>query len=184
MSSSLTALGVLALASAAVVSSVTGCNGCSKEDAAPPGAASDVRIVGMGEPPAEVGDVVSNAAFAMSVHRVKPCTVEPHLRPPVGVRKLGVHVTLEAVSSAQVPANVFYALLVAPDGERYEATLAGCRPVLEAQQLVEGEKTTGWITFDVPESVTRARFRYAPVVIGVGRPHLEFELGALAGATP
>lgn len=156
---------------------------CSKDEASKP-AANGVRVVGTNEPPAEIGQRIENGVFEMSVERVKPCTVEPHFRPPPGVRKVGVEISLKAVGQAEVPANVFYGLLIAADGERYEATLAGCQPVLEAKRLGSGESTSGWITFDVPESVTQAQFRYAPVVIGAGRPHLVFELGSLVSAAP
>jgi len=138
--------------------------------------ATEPSIVGASARIAQVGETASSPFFDMIVKRVKTCSVEAHFQPPIGVRKLGVEVELIGKTEAQVPANPFYALLSTQDGERFEATLAGCKPVLKASQVTEGERVSGWITFDVPDSARGTELHYAPVIIGGGRPELVFSL--------
>jgi hypothetical protein len=87
-----------------------------------------------------------------------------------------VEVQIDATTSAKVPVNPFYALISDRNGERYEATLAGCAPVLAAAQISQGESARGWISFDVPEGISGARLSYAPAVLGGGRPEVTFAL--------
>jgi Domain of unknown function (DUF4352) len=124
----------------------------------------------------EVGQTATNAFYSMRVLHVTTCSVEPHLQPPEGVRRLGVEVQIDARSAAKVPVNPFYALVSDRNGERFEATLAGCAPVLAAAQISQGESARGWISFDVPQGMAGARLSYAPAVLGGGRPEVIFAL--------
>jgi hypothetical protein len=149
--------------------------GCSKPSDTGSSSAPAVVVSNTGRPLA-LGERGDNGVFQLRVLRTKTCSVEPHFQPPAGVRKLGVEVELAAVTDAQVPANPFYAQVSDERGQRYEPTLAGCTPPLEAARLDKDEKVSGWITFDVPETLGNARFSYAPVVIGVGKPELSADL--------
>lgn len=149
--------------------------GCSKPSEGGTSPAPAVVVSNTSRPLA-LGERGDNGVFQLRVLRTKTCSVEPHFQPPAGVRKLGVEIELGAISEAQVPANPFYALLSDERGQRYEPTLAGCTPALEAARLEKGGELTGWITFDVPETLGNARFSYAPVVIGVGKPELSVDL--------
>jgi hypothetical protein len=133
-------------------------------------------VVGAGPVVHQPGQLASNSFFELSVHGVKTCSVEPHLQPPAGVKRLGVEVTITARSDVQVPANPFYALVLTPQGNRFEATLAGCQPVLTATRLGNGDSARGWISFDLPESLSQARFSYAPALLGAGKPELVFAI--------
>ncbi len=149
---------------------------CSKPAEPERSATSPATVVSGSQRPIAIGELGDNGIFQLKVLRTKTCSVDPPFQPPAGVRKLGVEIELTALSDAQVPANPFYALITDPRGQRYEATLAGCTPVLEAARLDKGSKTDGWVTFDVPETLGNARFSYAPVVIGVGKPEITADL--------
>jgi hypothetical protein len=152
---------------------------CSKTEPVP---STDVepsgatQVVGATDSVYQVGQRATNGVFELTVKGVKTCGVEPHFQPPLGVQKLGVEIELRGLTDAQVPANPFYALIVDAGGQRFEASLSGCKPVLAARRLQHGESITGWVSFDVPESLESARFRYEPVVIGAGNPSLTFEI--------
>ena len=150
---------------------------CQDEQAKDPIPVS-AQIVGTEQPPHEIGQTASNGVFQLRVLGVQACNVEAHFEPPTGIRKLGIHVEIQALSEAEVPINPFYAMVVDAEGRRFEPTLAGCQPVLEARRVTEGQTARGWVSFDVPEDLRGGRFQYAPVVMGVGKKELEFALDA------
>jgi Domain of unknown function (DUF4352) len=151
------------------------CQGAPTQGTPEPSSAIPATVVG-GLTVHEVGQTATTAFYSMRVLHVTTCTVEPHLQPPAGVRRLGVEVAIEATTETKVPVNPFYALISDRNGERFEATLAGCAPVLAAAQISQGESARGWISFDVPQEMLGARLSYAPAVIGAGRPEVVFAL--------
>jgi hypothetical protein len=125
----------------------------------------------------EVGSTARARDYTLSVRSVKVCGADPVFRPPPGVIRVGVEVQIAGLSEHQVPVNPFYAMVVAPSGQRFEATLAGCKPGLRAQRVTGGVSAQGWVSFDVPaQHGTHLTFTYSPVVIGVGREELRFAL--------
>jgi hypothetical protein len=114
--------------------------------------------------------------FAMRFSETKECVMEPHFRPGAGQIKLGVLVDIEATGDAQVPANPFYATLLDASQNRYETTLAGCQPALQATQLARGQKASGWISFEIPKTARSLRLTYAPLLLGAGKDELSFAL--------
>jgi hypothetical protein len=148
-----------------------GCN--NKDDTRP---TSSAALVGPTRPVHQVGQLANNGYFELSVQGVQACSVEPHLQPPTSVKRVGVQVLLRGVGQEAIPANPFYATIIGPAGERFEATLAGCQPVLAAQQLAERQSATGWISFDVPQTLSQAQFSYAPALIGANKPELVFDI--------
>ncbi len=168
------------LAAAMTLTASQGLTGCQGKDEPPQPSAA--QVVGGDIRVHELGEKASNGVFALSVLGLKTCGVEAHFQPPPGIRKLGVEVEISAVSEAEVPVNPFYGLVVDDEGDRFEPTLAGCQPVLEARRIAKGQSARGWISFDVPEDLHDARFRYAPVVIGSGTKQLEFALNSRTGS--
>lgn len=156
-----------------VTASLLGCAKAQPHEEPSGGAA----VVGGEQAVHPLGATGSARDYTLKVLGVQDCQVEPHFAPPAGVRKLGVEVELAGVSVREVPVNPFYARIVAPSGERYEATLAGCRPGLRAGRVHEGQRLRGWLTFDVPIGIDRLQLSYEPVVLGVGREELRFDLG-------
>lgn len=137
---------------------------------------SAATIVGAESTVHPIGETARARDYAMRVLNVSECNVEPHFRPPTGIEKLGVEVELSGTSERDTPVNPFYARLSTPGGERFEASLAGCRPSLKAERVKRGKQVRGWLSFDVPAAKPRFTLVYAPVVIGVGREELLFEI--------
>lgn len=135
------------------------------------------RVMSATNPAVEPGQEAVTPHFAMSVRSSRPCTVEAHLKPPEDVAKFAVEVELRALGEAEVPANPFYATLATAEGQEFESTLAGCRPLLTAQRLKKPQSARGWITFDIPETARPASLIYRPVIIGTGSEKVELLLG-------
>jgi hypothetical protein len=133
-------------------------------------------IVGTAAQVYELGATAHARDYSLRVLNVQECHVAPHFAPPPGLKKLGIEVEIGGSSAREVPVNPFYAVVVASSGERYEATLAGCSPALPAGRVVEKQTQRGWLTFDVPVSVGRLELSYEPVVLGVGREQVRFDL--------
>jgi hypothetical protein len=91
-----------------------------------------------------------------------------------------VEVFLEGRTSLEVPANPFYAMLIGPSGERYESTLAGCKPALRATQLEQGERAEGFVSFVVPQGAGTYKLHYRPAIIGVTDEEARFDLGVVS----
>lgn len=127
------------------------------------------RILGATTAAAPLGQFAQTSFFRIRVHEQRACQVEDFLKPPAGTHRFGVEVTLEATGEQSVSANPFYATLETRDGDRFESTLAGCRPVLQAKQLKPGETVRGWLSFDIPDSAVPNRLRYEPQILGAGR---------------
>lgn len=161
--------------------------GCALGCDASPASPEAIQIQGNADPvPAQVvgltprlfalGEVAGNDTFELRLKRIKTCSVESHFHPPAGVRKLGIELEIKSLTDAELPINAFYASLANRDGDRFEPTLAGCKPALEARRIGAGETASGWVSFDVPETLKEGVFRYAPVVIGRGKPELAFAI--------
>lgn len=134
-------------------------------------------VVGAGNELHDVGETAAARDYRLKVLNVKACTVAPPFAPAPGIEKVGVEIELLGVTERQVPVNPFYAQLENSKGTRFEATLAGCQPGLEAQQITQGQTVRGWISFDLPAQHRRElTFTYSPVVIGVGREEVRFSL--------
>lgn len=161
------------LLSAVVLLAASACqpNHERDESTAPP------RVVSGSHPAAEPGREAVTAHYAMSVKSSRACTVEPHLAPPKGVKKFSVEVEIRALGEAEVPANPFYATLATIEGEHFESTLAGCRPLLTAQRITKPTSARGWVTFDIPEAAQPASLIYRPIIIGAGSEKVELLLG-------
>lgn len=138
----------------------------------------EASLVGTGSALHELGVTARARDYTLRVLNVQDCHVAPHFAPPAGVKKLGVEVEIAGTTAHEVPVNPFYASVISASGERYEATLAGCSPALSAGRVVEGQVRRGWLTFDVPVAAGALQLSYEPVVIGVGREQLRFDLGS------
>jgi hypothetical protein len=165
------------LAGAALAISVTTAFAACEKSKPEESQAGGAALVGAEQSVYPLGSLGSARDYSLKVLAVQDCQVEPHFAPPTGVRKLGVEVEVSGLSTRDVPVNPFYARVVAPSGERYESTLAGCRPALRAGRVHDGERVRGWLTFDVPVGIDRLELSYEPVVLGVGREELRFDLG-------
>lgn len=139
--------------------------------------AGEAKVIGAVPEVHSLGATATARDYSLRALNVRDCTVEPHLAPPQGIKRVGVEVEIRGSSPREVPVNPFYATLIAGTGERYEASLAGCRPLLPAGRVSDGQTLRGWLSFDVPSSLLRFNLSYEPVVLGVGREEVRFDLG-------
>jgi hypothetical protein len=147
-----------------------------EERSTPREAPGEARILGTGDEAVPVGRPAVAPDYQMSVEDVAECSLPPPFGARPGHRKISIDVVIEGTSDREVPVNPFYATLESHDGDEWDATLAGCKPVLEARRVVRGQKARGLVTFEIPASARRLRLVYAPIVIGGGREELRFDL--------
>jgi len=87
---------------------------------------------------------------------------------PVGTKgqeplsTLGVKVRVTGRYPDRVPANYFYASLLARDGARYLPTTKGCQPLLSGPPLLPGESREGYANFPILAQKSAERLAYAP----------------------
>jgi hypothetical protein len=129
------------------------------------------------EPTQGVGSVARAADYSLRLVSVRECVTKRHFEPKPGNIKLGVEVVFENSSSEDVRVNLFYANLTDADGVEYLTTFGGCQPELGAVLIASGEKTGGWITFEIPAGARGLRLTYRPIVIGKRDEPLVFDLG-------
>ncbi len=182
-----------------VLLAVTSLTACKGEERSPtpdasgrPGASQDADSPDMsspfdpGRPPDRLalpkerilsGEWGTKEDYRMRVVAVRECEVESYFAPREGHLKLGVEVELSGASDKDVPSNPLHASLVDSEGQRYEATLAGCRPSLSPLRIKRGESARGFITFELPKTATGLVLRYEPFIVGRADTTLAFELG-------
>jgi hypothetical protein len=92
---------------------------------------------------------------------------------------LGIKVKLTARVPEGVASNYFYASVLAADGARYLAELAGCSPVLSGAPLQLGQESIGYLNIPIPAHKQPRALVYAPPVAAypVARRTREVELG-------
>lgn len=155
---------------------VCGCRD-EKEQAAPaqPQAASAAVVTT--EPAVHnVGQIARAEDYVMSVEAIEECSVSAPFAPRANKKLVGVEVTIEGTSNREVPVNPFYATLSDEEADKYSSTLAGCKPALHAERVTTGKRAKGFISFEIPKSAGDLKLSYAPLVIGVGREELLFDL--------
>lgn len=113
----------------------------------------------------------------MSILSTESCPLPAELDP----KKVAIHsfrVKLVGVHPQGVPANYFYASLLATDGSRYLADYAGCKPLLSGDPLYPGQVAEGHLNFPLPPSATPEKIVYAPELTGTpaGSPVVEISL--------
>jgi hypothetical protein len=115
--------------------------------------------------------------YRMRVLTVQPCEVESYFAPREGHLKLGVELELIGESDREVPSSPLHATLVDGNGQRYDATLAGCRPSLPPKRVKHGDGVRGFVTFEIPNDARGLALRYEPFVVGRTETTLAFDLG-------
>lgn len=135
------------------------------------------QVPDAGPPVTPVGQTGYAKNYSMVVETVKECVVPPYFEPAAGNIKLGVGVVIEATTTLEVSVNPFYAKVTDSNGTAYTSTFGGCTPDLKSVKLTQGQKATGWITFEVPKSAFGFVLSYNPIIIGGGKQELLFDLG-------
>jgi hypothetical protein len=150
--------------------------GCEQVEPSSEASTVDPPVVGGPANPVAIGAVAVAEDYEMSVEGVRDCALPPPFEARKGHKKVAVEVVIEGKSAREVPVNPFYASVESAEGA-FEATLAGCKPMLRPERVTRGKKARGIITFEVPNSARRLRLTYAPTIIGSGREDLRFDLG-------
>ncbi len=155
---------------------IMGVGGCEERETSSKPEVQGTDVVGLPKTH-QVGETASTADYKLTLKAVKLCTVDAPFKPATGVKKLGVQLLVEGTSKLDVPVNPFYAVLSNSNGDRFEATLLGCKPQLQAGRVTRGHSASGWVTFDIPDSENRGlELMYKPVVIGASRTEVTFSL--------
>lgn len=171
---------------AALIGSMLGCNSKPREDDSPApsepwlnplAASANVPVVGPSTDYHKATETIDLPHYTIAVGQIKNCTIEPYLKPKPGSTVLGVELTLTGKGEVQVPSNPFYATLVSPQGARYAATLAGCKPELAAKSLDKGDSAKGFVSFVIPEGAGSWKLLYHPSLIGALEEEARFDLG-------
>ncbi len=121
-----------------------------------------------------IGEKVDARDYRMTLETVKECKSKQYYHPREGSMWLGVQVKLESTSDKELRVNPFYARLEDSQHHTYTPTFGGCHPVLDSMRMKKGDKTHGWITFEVPRSATGIHLVYDPFIVGAPHEPLEF----------
>lgn len=121
-----------------------------------------------------IGKNVDAPDYRMTLVSVKECKSRQYYHPRQGDMWLGVEVKIESTSDNELRVNPFYATLHDAQHHTYLPTFGGCRPQLDSMRMKKGDKTRGWITFEIPRAATGIRLVYDPFVVGGPRQPLEF----------
>lgn len=134
-------------------------------------------------PPAKtfnVGETATTSDYKLTIENVKECKPGPWLKPTKGNIWLGVEVTLEAVGDKQVFPSQSNMKVVDGEGNVVKQVFAtgskACEPTLGHQALSKGEKTKGWVHYELPTKASGLKFSYQPSAYPP-QPAVKFDLG-------
>lgn len=112
-----------------------------------------------------VGQRVGGAGYAVTLHEVRDnVPPEQYNKPQPGFRWVAVDVTIENTGSAPIDYNPFFSKLKTGDDREYDPAIgsSGLSPQLSSGKHQPGEKSRGWITFEVAAGAPLATFSYDP----------------------
>lgn len=112
-----------------------------------------------------VGQRAAGAGFAVTLHEVRDnVPAEQYSKPKDGFRWVAVDVTVENTGSAPIDYNPFFANLKTGDDREYDPTTgpSSLSPRLTYGKHQPGEKSRGWIVFEVAVGAPLATFSYDP----------------------
>ncbi len=115
---------------------------------------------------------------ALVVSKIEDCKHERFFPVRAGHALVGVTLELEALGPGVV-ANGFYARLIDERGRSFSASLGGCEPVLGTRALAPGQKTSGVVSFELPDDSRELSLVYDPRIAGAPRQELRFRLQRL-----
>ena len=134
-------------------------------------------VVGSTDRVYTVGELGHARSYTLSVEQLQECKPQPPFQPKRGYYRLGIEVVIEGTGTAEVPVNPFYGTVEDHAKDEHHSTLADCESGLRPVRVTKGQSARGWITFDLPRSSRELRFVYSPMIIGVGRDRVRFDLG-------
>jgi Domain of unknown function (DUF4352) len=112
-----------------------------------------------------VGETARLESWAVSLEAVERCDSRGTTHPRKGKAWLGAKVALEAIGPGLLVSPRDARLLDAAGGETRVAIVeTSCAPALEERRLRTGQKTDGWLVFEVPEAAKGLELRFEPIV--------------------
>jgi hypothetical protein len=107
--------------------------------------------------------------YRLSIDKVEECDPIYPARLGKGNMALGIHASIEATTNEKI----YVPQLAVTDskGNSYRTmTSDGCQPPLFLASNVEkGQKPSGWVTFEVPETATGLTFSCQPALVKAGK---------------
>lgn len=129
----------------------------------------------------KVGESVETSEFKVTVDNVKECKPGPWTKPTKGNIWLGVETSIEATSDKQHWPSASNGKVVDSKGNVMKQTFytgsKACEPALSGQALSKGEKTHGWVVFEVPSDASGLTFTYSTLSFMGPAPSAKFDLG-------
>ena len=150
------------------------------EQPAPPNLLDDApgaAVMGGPDRVYAVGELGHARSYTLSIEQVQECKPRPPFQPKRGYYRLGIEVVIEGTGAAEVPVNPFYGTVEDHAKDEHSSTLADCESGLRPVRVTKGHSARGWISFDLPRSARELHFVYSPMIIGVGRDRVRFDLG-------
>jgi hypothetical protein len=128
---------------------------------------------------AKVGDTVVQGGYIITLLNVEKSEkgYQSYGAPGEGKVLVAVEIVIESGADEGVHVNPFYCSLKDSDGYEYGVYFFGKDPALQStNDLPKGEKSRGWVTFEVVKTATGLVFIYAPITFGAD-VRIKFDLG-------
>jgi hypothetical protein len=115
---------------------------------------------------AKVGEPVTQEGYQLTVTNVEFSNAYGYASATAGMHFLAVEILIVSDAASNVNVNPFYATVKDSDGYSYTSYLMGKDPALTSQNdLAQGDKMRGWVTFQVPLTAHGFVFNYKPISI-------------------
>lgn len=127
----------------------------------------------------KVGDKCVAGGIALTVIQVtKETKLGDFFEADPGKVYLCIEVLLENEErDDDMPVNPLYFEVKDSDGYVYNTSFGSKDPSLKATDVAKGDKTRGWVTFEIPEKATGLVVTYEPLVLLGGYKSIRVDLG-------
>lgn len=112
----------------------------------------------------KVGEVVEQGSYALVVNEVEMGqSYNSYIQPKPGNQFIAIDLTIISKADQGVSANGLFAVLKDSEGFQYRPRFSGKDPQLGSENdIPNGDKVRGWLTFEVPETAEGLVFEYRP----------------------
>jgi hypothetical protein len=126
---------------------------------------------------ATVGDRVGQGNYIITLANVETAQAYGYFAADAGNIYLSVELIFESNSNTGVSVNPLYIKVKDSDGYEYTASMFGKEPSLTSQNdLPQGEKLRGWITFEIPTTAHGLILSFEPITF-LNDIRIRFDLG-------
>jgi hypothetical protein len=115
-------------------------------------------------PYGKVGQRIVQEGYALTVISVESASHYGYLTADAGKKLIALDVLIESGADQGVNVNPFYFKIKDSEGYQYNVELFGKDPALGSQNdLPNGEKMRGWVTFQIPATSKGLIMSYEPI---------------------